>query len=154
MSARGHSITFLTRNHFGNYIDIIPNSFTVKTLKQGLSKDEASNLGIKIYTIGVGTIQGAPIPIKRNGILQFYKRDENNEQVTGGQRLFSLKFLADYDLSRNLTASFYYDQNSSEYAVSTSYPRNSFGDWSDCEKAKNETSSRAPVKKDLYIFGN
>ena len=52
--------------------------------------------------------------------------DENNEQVTGGQRLFSLKFLADYDLSRNLTASFYYDQNSSEYAVSTSFPRSSF----------------------------
>ncbi|MBW2937375.1 VWA domain-containing protein [Aureisphaera sp. CAU 1614] len=43
--------------------------------------DEASKLGIKIYTIGVGTLQGAPIPIKRNGVLQFYKRDENNEQV-------------------------------------------------------------------------
>ena len=43
--------------------------------------EEASKLGIKIYTIGVGTLQGAPIPIKRNGVLQFYKRDENNEQV-------------------------------------------------------------------------
>lgn len=52
--------------------------------------------------------------------------DENNQQVTGGQKLFSLRFLADYNLSRNLTASFYYDQNSSEYAVSTSFPRNSF----------------------------
>lgn len=53
-------------DHEGNVSDIV---------------NEASNLGIKIYTIGVGTIQGAPIPIKRNGILQFYKRDENNEQV-------------------------------------------------------------------------
>ena len=26
-------------------------------------------------------MQGGPIPIKRNGILQSYKRDENNEQV-------------------------------------------------------------------------
>lgn len=43
--------------------------------------EEASKLGIKIFTIGVGTLQGAPIPIKRNGVLQFYKRDENNEQV-------------------------------------------------------------------------
>lgn len=43
--------------------------------------DEAAKMGIKIFTIGVGTVQGAPIPIKRNGILQFYKRDENNEQV-------------------------------------------------------------------------
>jgi len=43
--------------------------------------NEAANLGIRIYTIGVGTAQGGPIPIKRNGILQHYKRDQNNEQV-------------------------------------------------------------------------
>jgi Ca-activated chloride channel family protein len=42
---------------------------------------EANKLGIRIFTIGVGTLQGGPIPIKRNGILQNYKRDENNEQV-------------------------------------------------------------------------
>jgi len=42
---------------------------------------EASELGIKTFTIGVGTVGGAPIPIKRNGIVQYYKRDENNEQV-------------------------------------------------------------------------
>lgn len=52
--------------------------------------------------------------------------DQDNEQITGGQRLFSLRFLADYALSKNLTASFYYDQNSSRYAISTSFPRNSF----------------------------
>ncbi len=52
--------------------------------------------------------------------------DEDNEQITGGQKLFSLKFLADYTLSRSLTASVYYDQNSSRYAISTSFPRNSF----------------------------
>ncbi|WP_432412154.1 vWA domain-containing protein [Rasiella sp. SM2506] len=44
--------------------------------------EEAAALGIKIYTIGVGTEKGGPIPIKRNGILQYYKRDQNNEQVT------------------------------------------------------------------------
>lgn len=43
--------------------------------------NEAANLGIRIYTIGVGTEQGGPIPIKRNGILQHYKRDQNNQQV-------------------------------------------------------------------------
>jgi len=43
--------------------------------------NEAANLGIKIFTIGVGKVEGAPIPIKRNGILQHYKRDENNKQV-------------------------------------------------------------------------
>ena len=43
--------------------------------------EEASNLGIRIITIGVGTLQGGQIPIKRNGVLQYYKRDQNNEVV-------------------------------------------------------------------------
>ncbi len=44
--------------------------------------EEATKKGIRIYTIGVGTIAGGPIPIKNeNGVLQFYKRDQNNEQV-------------------------------------------------------------------------
>lgn len=43
--------------------------------------EEATKLGIRIFTIGVGTEKGGPIPIKRNGILQHYKRDQNNEQV-------------------------------------------------------------------------
>ena len=43
--------------------------------------EEAASEGIRIYTIGVGTAAGGPIPIKRNGVLQYYKRDENNEQV-------------------------------------------------------------------------
>lgn len=43
--------------------------------------NEAANLGIRIYTIGVGTETGGPIPYKRNGILQYYKRDNKNQQV-------------------------------------------------------------------------
>lgn len=42
---------------------------------------EAAEKGIRIFTIGVGTMEGGPIPIKENGILQYYKRDQNNEQV-------------------------------------------------------------------------
>ncbi len=43
--------------------------------------EEAAEKGIRIFTIGVGTVEGGPIPIKENGILQYYKRDQNNEQV-------------------------------------------------------------------------
>lgn len=43
--------------------------------------NEAANLGIRIYTIGVGTEVGGPIPIKKNGLLQYYKRDQKNQQV-------------------------------------------------------------------------
>ncbi len=43
--------------------------------------EEAREKGIRIFTIGVGTVEGGPIPIKENGVLQYYKRDQNNEQV-------------------------------------------------------------------------
>ena len=52
--------------------------------------------------------------------------DRDNNQVTGGQRLVSFKMFADYALNRNLTASFYFDQSSSRYAISTTFPRKSF----------------------------
>lgn len=47
---------------------------------QGIAA-EAAEQGIRIYPIGVGTAEGAPIPIKQNGVLQYYLRDRNNEQV-------------------------------------------------------------------------
>ena len=43
--------------------------------------ERAKNLGIKIYTFGVGTEKGAPIPIKKNGIVESYKKDEKGEVV-------------------------------------------------------------------------
>ena len=43
--------------------------------------ERAKELGIKIFTFGVGTEKGAPIPIKRNGIVESYKKDENGEVV-------------------------------------------------------------------------
>jgi len=64
--------------------------------------------------------------------------DKDNNQVTGGQRLLSLKFFADYAVSKNLTTSFYFDQSSSQYAISTTFPRQSI-------------SSGLSVR---YIFGN
>ena len=41
----------------------------------------ASQKGIIIYTIGVGNEKGAPIPIKKNGIIQSYKKDNKGEVV-------------------------------------------------------------------------
>ena len=41
----------------------------------------ASEKGIIIYTIGVGKETGAPIPIKKNGIIQSYKKDNKGEVV-------------------------------------------------------------------------
>ena len=43
--------------------------------------EAAAKEGIKIFTIGVGTEKGGPIPIKRNGIVISYKKDQNNATV-------------------------------------------------------------------------
>ena len=42
---------------------------------------EAADKGIRIFTIGVGSLKGGPIPIKRNGVVQSYKKDQNGETV-------------------------------------------------------------------------
>ena len=42
---------------------------------------QAAEAGIRIYTIGVGTTKGGPIPIKRNGVIQNYKKDNQGETV-------------------------------------------------------------------------
>jgi Ca-activated chloride channel family protein len=41
----------------------------------------AAELGIKIFTFGVGTKNGAPIPLKRNGVTESYKKDFDGEVV-------------------------------------------------------------------------
>ncbi|AUC85885.1 cell surface protein SprA [Polaribacter sp. ALD11] len=59
----------------------------------------------------------------RDNLTQIRAVDEDNNQISGGQRLFSIKFTADYRLSSNLTASFYYNHQTSKYAISTTFPR-------------------------------
>ncbi|MDD7884775.1 VWA domain-containing protein [Flavivirga sp. 57AJ16] len=43
--------------------------------------EEASEEGIRIFTIGVGDVKGGPIPEKRNGIVLNYKKDNQGETV-------------------------------------------------------------------------
>ena len=43
--------------------------------------DLATEQGIQVYTIGVGGTKGAPIPIKRNGIVESLKKDMDGEVV-------------------------------------------------------------------------
>lgn len=43
--------------------------------------ESASDEGIRIFTIGVGTEKGGPIPIKRNGVIQSYKKNQEGETV-------------------------------------------------------------------------
>ncbi|WP_333693395.1 vWA domain-containing protein [Flavobacterium sp.] len=43
--------------------------------------EEAVKVKAKIITIGVGTEKGGPIPLKRNGVVESFKRDQNDEVV-------------------------------------------------------------------------
>lgn len=43
--------------------------------------EKAVEEGIKVYTIGVGKPKGAPIPIKRNGVVESLKKDSQGEVV-------------------------------------------------------------------------
>ncbi|RKF05281.1 protein involved in gliding motility SprA [Tenacibaculum lutimaris] len=61
----------------------------------------------------------------RDNLTLIRSVDKENSQITGGEKLFGLKFIADYNLTSNLTASFYYNHQTFEYAVSTTFPRQS-----------------------------
>ena len=41
----------------------------------------AAKEGIKIFTIGVGSEKGGPIPLKRNGVVMRYKKNQKGETV-------------------------------------------------------------------------
>ncbi|TVZ26232.1 Ca-activated chloride channel family protein [Gillisia sp. Hel_I_86] len=56
---------------------------------------EAADKGIRIFTIGVGSLKGGPIPIKRNGVVQTYKKDQNGETVITKLNEATLKEIAD-----------------------------------------------------------
>lgn len=43
--------------------------------------EEAKKMGIKIITIGLGTEKGGTIPLKKNGIVESYQRDNSGEVV-------------------------------------------------------------------------
>nr|WP_198513417.1 cell surface protein SprA [Confluentibacter lentus] len=64
----------------------------------------------------------ADVSIRDNKTIIRYLDLENN-QITSGQTIWSVKYSADYAFSKNLTALFYFDYSFSEYAISTAFPQ-------------------------------
>lgn len=56
--------------------------------------EAAANEGIKIFTIGVGSDKGGPIPLKKNGIVMSYKKDSKGETVITRLNSKTLKEIA------------------------------------------------------------
>ena len=57
--------------------------------------NRASAMGIRIFTFGVGSDEGAPIPIKRKGIVESYKKDMEGETVITKRNAEILEQIAD-----------------------------------------------------------
>ncbi|MBP4139701.1 VWA domain-containing protein [Flavobacterium geliluteum] len=56
--------------------------------------EEATKLGMKIITIGVGTEKGGTIPLKENGVIKGYQKDQNGETVITKLNQESLKTIS------------------------------------------------------------
>jgi cell surface protein SprA len=63
----------------------------------------------------------ADVSYRNNQTIVRYLNYDNN-QLAGGQNIWSLKLTADYSFSKNLTAIFYYDHSFSKAVISTSFP--------------------------------
>ena len=63
----------------------------------------------------------ADFTLRKNETIVRYL-DYDNNQLGGGQNIWSVKFTADYSFSKNLTAIFFYDHSFSKAVISTSYP--------------------------------
>ena len=72
-----------------------------------------ANEGLKVYTIGVGTEKGGPIPIKLNGSLIGYKKDRNGETVITQRKAPILQDVAEIGNGS------YIDGNKTEVPVAT-----------------------------------
>ena len=54
----------------------------------------ALDMGIKIFTFGVGSDEGGPIPIKRKGVVESYKKDMQGETVITKRNVLILQEIA------------------------------------------------------------
>jgi Ca-activated chloride channel family protein len=56
--------------------------------------EEAKKLGMKIITIGIGTEKGGTIPLRKNGLVESFQRDNNNKVVISKLNQAGLKIIA------------------------------------------------------------
>ncbi len=65
-----------------------------------------SNEGVKVFTVGVGTDKGGPIPIRLNGSMIGYKKDRKGETVITKRNQEVLQSIADIGNGRYIDGNF------------------------------------------------
>ncbi len=110
-------------------------SFANNLLTEIKGNEVVIGLGYRIKDLKIGTNFGGKKKILKSDLnfkMDLSRRDNKtiiryldieNNQTTAGQTIYGLQFSADYALSKNLTALFYYDHTFSEYAISTAFPQ-------------------------------
>ncbi len=127
-----------------NSISVLAEVRTDRALSLSLDNSLMTEINGKEYTLGLGyrikdvqfvtNIGGEKTRLKgdlnlkadvslRDNITIIRNLDIDNNQITSGQNLLSIKFTADYALSKNLNALFFYDHSFSKFAVSTAFPQ-------------------------------
>ena len=127
-----------------NSISVLAEVRTDRTLSLSLDNNLMTEINGKEYTLGLGyrfkdvkfvtNIGGNKTRLKgdlnlkadlslRDNITIIRNLDIESNQITSGQNLLSIKFTADYALTKNLNALFFYDHSFSQFAVSTAFPQ-------------------------------
>lgn len=110
-------------------------SFDNNLLTEVRGMDYTLGLGYRIKDVTISSkmadnptgIIKSDINIKIDGTYRNSKTivrylDYDNNRLSGGQNIWSVKVSADYSFSKNLTLLFYYDHQFSKAVISTSYP--------------------------------
>ncbi|MBD0778295.1 cell surface protein SprA [Maribacter sp. ANRC-HE7] len=127
-----------------NSVSVLAEIRTDRALSLSFDNNLMTEINGKEYTVGLGyrikdvkfvtNVGGNKTRLKgdlnlktdvtlRDNITIIRNLDIDNNQITSGQNLFSLKFTADYALSKSLNALFFYDHSFSKFAVSTAFPQ-------------------------------
>ncbi len=73
--------------------------------------EDADKMGLKIITVGVGTEKGGPIPLKRNGVVESFQKDQDNQVVITKRNAEVLSVIA------KITKGGYVDGNSTKAVI-------------------------------------
>ncbi len=127
-----------------NSVSVLAEMRSNRTLALSFDNNLMTEINGKEYTVGLGyrfkdvkfvtNIGGNKTRLKgdlnlkadvtlRDNITIIRNLDIDNNQITSGQNLLSIKFTADYALTKNLNALFFYDHSFSQFAVSTAFPQ-------------------------------
>ena len=127
-----------------NSLSVLAEVRTDRTLSLSFDNSLLTEINGQEYTLGLGyrfkdvkfvtNIGGERTRLKgdlniradlslRDNITIIRNLDIENNQITAGQELWSIKLNADYALSKSLNAIFFYDHSFSQFKVSTAFPQ-------------------------------